>query len=541
MAVVSLSRIQIRRGRKSQDGLPQLASGELAWAIDSQELYIGNGSLNEGAPAVGNTKIITEHDNIFDLTESYYYGRNVTTSTNENGNIVKTFEDIPNVVARSLQERLDDYVSLRAFGGSGDSTDHSIILQNALDQLFKQETQARTQALTLYVEPGTYVISKTISLPPRTQIKGAGAGRTIFKIADNVEVPFTKVFETYAESYIGSNSNTELFYPTNIIIQDLTIDVSAANDTTKTIFVLDGCTHSKFSNLNITGHIESLIHTGFKINDAVFGDDFILSKHNIIENVTFNCVETAVASVSDIQHNTIRNCIFENIILPIFFNNTQSYEFLGPVGNIIENCWFDSITQNAIKIVKGSGNVSRNNKFNNVGNLTVDGSTVPYYPVIEFLSAGNTSDSDWFLRTYDLIDSEVIPYVPEVKGISVYENKFRHHKVVGEYDQPSRIINLSVSGYQTIEVQYKYKSNQYDAFRSGVLRINANSITGEVSINDEFDYAGDSLYLNNISFLTQNYNNSGSFQYAIDTLGILMLNSTNNDTADFYYSVKYIN
>ena len=45
MAVVQISRIQVRRGRiNSGTGLPQLASGEMAWAIDSQELYIGNGA-----------------------------------------------------------------------------------------------------------------------------------------------------------------------------------------------------------------------------------------------------------------------------------------------------------------------------------------------------------------------------------------------------------------------------------------------------------------------------------------------------------------
>ena len=60
MAVVQISRIQNRRGKKfSQTGFPQLASGELGWAIDTQELYIGNGSVSEGAPAVVNTKLIT--------------------------------------------------------------------------------------------------------------------------------------------------------------------------------------------------------------------------------------------------------------------------------------------------------------------------------------------------------------------------------------------------------------------------------------------------------------------------------------------------
>jgi hypothetical protein len=63
MAITSISRIQQRRGRaNSGTGLPQLASGELGWAIDTQELYIGNGAVSEGAPFVGNTRILTEHD-----------------------------------------------------------------------------------------------------------------------------------------------------------------------------------------------------------------------------------------------------------------------------------------------------------------------------------------------------------------------------------------------------------------------------------------------------------------------------------------------
>ena len=69
MAVVSISRIQIRRGRKNQgSGLPQLASGEFGWATDAQELWIGNGAVSEGSPYVGNTQILTQHDDLFQLS-----------------------------------------------------------------------------------------------------------------------------------------------------------------------------------------------------------------------------------------------------------------------------------------------------------------------------------------------------------------------------------------------------------------------------------------------------------------------------------------
>ena len=48
MAIVQISRIQHRRGLKEE--LPQLAAGELGWAVDSQELYIGNGSFKKYPP-----------------------------------------------------------------------------------------------------------------------------------------------------------------------------------------------------------------------------------------------------------------------------------------------------------------------------------------------------------------------------------------------------------------------------------------------------------------------------------------------------------
>ena len=57
MPIVQISRIQHRRGKKTD--LPQLAAGELGWSVDDQRLYIGNGTVADGAPAVGNTEVMT--------------------------------------------------------------------------------------------------------------------------------------------------------------------------------------------------------------------------------------------------------------------------------------------------------------------------------------------------------------------------------------------------------------------------------------------------------------------------------------------------
>ena len=62
MAVIQISKIQVRRGL--QENLPQLASGEFGWSVDTRKLYIGNGTLTEGAPTVGITEILTQYSGV---------------------------------------------------------------------------------------------------------------------------------------------------------------------------------------------------------------------------------------------------------------------------------------------------------------------------------------------------------------------------------------------------------------------------------------------------------------------------------------------
>lgn len=59
MAVIQISRIQHRRGLQAD--LPNLASAELGWSVDTRKLYIGNGTIEEGAPNLGKTEILTQY------------------------------------------------------------------------------------------------------------------------------------------------------------------------------------------------------------------------------------------------------------------------------------------------------------------------------------------------------------------------------------------------------------------------------------------------------------------------------------------------
>ena len=185
MAVVQISRIQIRRGKAQEGtGLPQLASGEMAWAIDTQELYIGNGAVSEGAPAVGNTKLLTENDlsakgNLLALLQYVYKVNDPSIITGVNVN---------NPVSRSIQDRMDDRVSTIEFGVAGNgTTDDTTALQRAINELFLNpngKASAQTNAGTsdripLEIPAGVFLTKKPLYVPSYATLLGAGEDKTI--------------------------------------------------------------------------------------------------------------------------------------------------------------------------------------------------------------------------------------------------------------------------------------------------------------------------------------------------------------------------
>ena len=148
MPIVQISRIQHRRGKRTD--LPQLAAGELGWVIDEQRLFIGNGTVADGAPAVGNTEIVTSGSSAFTtaLTHTYkgYLGDATPITTGASGDVTRT-----------LQAVLDDHASVKAFDAKGDdSTNDTAAIQRAIDEY----TQTRTR---MTPGQGEYFSSRPVS------------------------------------------------------------------------------------------------------------------------------------------------------------------------------------------------------------------------------------------------------------------------------------------------------------------------------------------------------------------------------------------
>ncbi len=134
MPIVQISRIQHRRGKRTD--LPQLAAGELGWVVDEQRLFIGNGTVADGAPAVGNTEIVTSGSSAFTTALSHTYKGYLGEST-----------PVGTAQQRTIQQRLDDYVSVKDFGATGDdSTADITAIQNAIDEIYKDTDKDDTRS-----------------------------------------------------------------------------------------------------------------------------------------------------------------------------------------------------------------------------------------------------------------------------------------------------------------------------------------------------------------------------------------------------------
>jgi hypothetical protein len=237
VAVIQISKIQVRRGQKNSGiGVPQLSSAEFAWAVDSQELFIGNGSVAEGAPAVGNTKVLTEHDNILELAASYRFAADDNSITLS--------------IARGLQSKIDEIqVSVVDFGAIPDgSTDSTLAFATAIDELFKNSNDKFKKILT--VPNGVYLFLDDLIIPSNVLIKGENSQETVLEIGDN-----NVIFQDISGR------------PQGIVIENLTINHTAGQT------VITGSQECKFKGVKW--------RSGYVLGDVVFVPENASCLYNI--------------------------------------------------------------------------------------------------------------------------------------------------------------------------------------------------------------------------------------------------------------------
>ena len=499
MAVVQISRIQVRRGQKNVGaGLPQLSSGELGWAIDSRELYIGNGSVAEGSPAVGNTKILTQYDDIFSLADTYTY--------RVADGYLQTGSSSASPIERTLQSRLDDIVSIKAFGLTGIASDNATVgLQRAVDQLFLNDATKANESskVVLYLEPGIYSITSTIHIPPQANIVGAGPDKTI--IRNSGAGP---IFDTVTSSSTPGSPNyapTSVTQSKNLRIENLTLDTTATNKGID----LQSCANSYFYNIDVTGawtQSDSLVDANIGIQMSSLSGS-IETKNNTFQNVRVTGFSYAVESVWDINNNIFDKCSFDTLGYGITFGKGMtlggSGKLTGPSKNNISNSTFNKVNKQAIYIEQGEYNHSQSNKFTSCGNEAgTEGQ--PQTSVIKFNKNTNNSDGDYFSRTQALSYNQEfinnVAYIPEVEGNSIYTQGYHSVVAIGQGTNV-KTFRLPGSEHQSYEIDYLITATNFEAVRSGTLTITQENFgTAAVTVADDYNYSGNATYEDDIIF-----------------------------------------
>jgi hypothetical protein len=496
VAIIQISRIQHRRGRATE--LPQLAAGELGWVIDEQRLYIGNGTVADGAPAVGNTEILTAGSASFSAALNYVYQGYL-------GDATPILTGATTDITRTLQERLDDYVSVKAFGAVGDyidpgtpSTNDTAAIQRALDELYSDtdEDEARSRRI-LFFPAGTYKITSTLKIPPYAQLLGEGADKSIIYQSGGAAGPVAQTVDYDGNIYPGIDGSAST--PIQINIEG----ISFQNGENYQGVSIDNATHVRFVNCKFQGTY------------AAGGADVTTSKGVTVRSTTAlpcnniifdSCQFIKFARLVDFSHDLTSakfiNCNFSTayygVIIGEQLDGSTTGLTKGPKDIKIVMSQFDTIYANAIRVDGaatgadlGSGEVRNVVSFNNffastVGTANDDIDLLDdQSPIILFNADECVSVLDYFDGTQRR--SSANTPIPEVQGIGSSTKSIKQITLTAGASDQSTGIRLHVLAGKKVVVNYKIVNAT--AHRVGTFTVNANGTA--ISFNDDYEENSD--------------------------------------------------
>ena len=485
MPIVQISRIQHRRGLATD--MPQLAAGELGWVVDEQRLYIGNGAVADGAPAVGNTEILTANSTSFSDAVSYVYRGYL-------GDVTPIITGANVDVIRTLQERLDDYVSVKAFGAVGDgSTDDKVAIQRALDELYcdtdKTDTRSKRQ---LFFPAGQYKISGSIYVPPYAQLIGEGVDKTvIYQLGGGATEGTVIRFSDNGKHQRGDIGNNGATLPKSINIEDMTF----MNGEAYAGVEVEKATDVRFVNCKFQGTYAQSTDTSDNDNVNSKGVTVISTSAITTTNIIFDsCHFTKFARLADLSYDCENikfiNCNFSvafyGILIGETTDGTTNGLINGPIDVKILNSNFSSIMTNGIK-AENNGSISNVVSFNNyfaktVGTHNEGVDSVRIYPVIQFDADNCASELDYFA-----IDGKRdITMTPQsaLQGIGVITENVKQITLTNNQSSVTAT-GIQLPALENKFLRVEYKMSRGTTYRVGVFTVNV--IGSFVSYNDDYE------------------------------------------------------
>lgn len=443
MAVLEISRIQVRRGQENQTGVPTLAGGEFGWAADTENLYIGL-RREDGGARDANVRILTEND-LFTVITTLDLGYTYRSDTNP-AITAATYSGV--AYQRPVQKKLDDFVNVKDFGvkGTGGADVDSALIQVAVDNLFLDPLKTTSDygelsAKVLYFPAGIYNIDTPIFVPRYTTIIGEGIGKTIINLISNDSHAFQTIDSDPDNAYPDRSTfdhngiGTGITQPNYFHIEGMTIQYSTTTDVTNCLELLslDCSENAIIRNVRFAGNHQvgdSSTSTYGAINIRGYNGELASSKNTLIDKCEFDGLLYCIGSNYDIVNPVIQNSTFINSKIGVLFNYPEkdSSADVGPrnakiLNNNFENLEYQGIYVGANDSIYGTNHISMNNRFYNCGNLGLGRATTTGSPIITYLSDGNLTINDWFDRQeyqqQNITSTQV--YLPLVKGKAIIE------------------------------------------------------------------------------------------------------------------------
>lgn len=530
MAIVQVSRITHRKGLS--ENLPQLAGAELGWVIDQRKLYIGNGTVDEGAPAIGNTEILTQYSDILALASSYTYAGEA------GGYTVQTGPSSSDNITRSLQAKLDDFASVKDFGATGNgTTDDTDAINRALFQLFCRESNSEVRR-SLYFPAGTYRITDTIKIPPYAKIFGEGMDSSIIQMDVSADSTFGTYVARTADSLqqVGANiGNNGATAPRNIEIYGLTFKTSEVIDA----FFIEDAQKMYFENVRFQGPLLQADLTSSA--DDIACVRFDSSAGAITQDITFNaCHFTNMTWGFDCDEQ-VKAINVTNGKFTVLYRGAQIGTGTvidgGAQGFKFTQNMFDTIAYEGIVFGDVNLNASGFNIFLDVATNFGGGDATPVAAVIDIQSDNVVSIGDMFERsdTNDLTFNRValngrnaISFSnAEQVNMGAFTRKVERPATISVNAVATTITTVDTGRARAFDFKYAYFETDTSIVRFGKLRV-VPSVDGDSS--GTFAYS-EEYTENNTSGITLSASGSGS---------TISVQYTSTEAGTMNYTIEYL-
>jgi hypothetical protein len=522
MAIVQISRITQRKGL--QENLPQLAGAEFGWSIDERRLFIGNGTLQEGAPVIGNTEILTEFSDILAFQTNYTYSGQAAA-----GYAAQTGPTSGSPISQSLQNWLDQFATVKDFGAVGDGvTDDTAAINRALFQIYCREVNPQIRR-GLFFPAGVYKITESIIIPPFATLYGEGADNSIIQMSSGDDSALRAYVARTGDSLqqtgvnIGNNGAIVPQYVTiaNMGFESLDPDVD--------VFLIEDINNCSLTGVTFTG---PLVQADLDTDaDDTAGLRFASTASLVCNTVTvdrcvFSGTTYGIATEQQTNGVTVSNSKFDTLYKGIALGITSPVNG-GPTGTRIIHNLFDNIYAQGIEMGAISLNGTGHNIFYDVGNQ-FDGVLQPATTIIDIDGNNNVCFGDMFERgdsyvsTYPRININNRQVIATTNGKEIKLGTFRRESgfsetLTGNIASATTITSSSLEAFSV-----NYSIIRDTVRRNGIITV-ANDLVGNIVYTDDFNQTA----------------TTGIVLTVVNNAGVadIKYTSTVGNTASFIYSI----